>query len=403
MKSKKKLKFIEIIKSDKKIRYFTIYSVLILFICVIGFSLSVYTRANYDNAANFTINGLSYLINTNAGGSNDRILELDAGKTEKFAVSIISKNTMDTKYELLYEVCADSSCSSVLSSLDENVKIGFDASLTNQLSGTIAKNETKSANLITQNNTSNNVYIRLVLNAGYGWNDLALSNQIQALNLSSKVINIDKYLYNEKTTISPSDCSTFTMTGVKAYNGSSLISGTNSGINVSCSSDVWTSTFSGFPTKIEYYYENELLLQNDTERPKCSLSVSGTTINATYSDNVAVAYHGWDSSYSGPKSASKSINATGTYTFYVMDYKENKNSCSLSVISTYDETYSTTCTRNLWVGPATNGKCRSGWYSATGWNGPGCYTTRDVACEEKRKACSSGYSMINDSYCYKIN
>ena len=403
MKSKKKLKFIEIIKSDKKIRYFTIYSVLILFICVIGFSLSVYTRANYDNAANFTINGLSYLINTNDGGSNDRILELDAGKTEKFAVSIISKNTMNTKYELLYEVCADSNCSSVLSSLDENVKIGYDANLTNQLSGTITQNETKSANLVTQNNTSNNVYIRLVLNAGYGWNDLALSNQIQALNLSSKVINIDKYLYNEKTTISPSDCSTFTMTGVKAYNGSSLISGTNSGINVSCSSDVWTSTFSGFPTKIEYYYENELLLQNDTEKPTCSLSVSGTTINATYSDNVAVAYHGWDSSYSGPKSASKSINATGTYTFYVMDYKENKNSCSLSVISTYDETYTTTCTRNLWVGPATNGKCSSGWYSATGWNGPGCYTTRDVECEEKRKACSSGYSMINDSYCYKIN
>lgn len=403
MKSKKKFKFIEIIKSDKKIRYFTIYSVLILFISVIGFSLSFYTRTNSDNVVNFTINGLSYLINTNDGASDDRILELDAEKTEKFVVSIISKNMVDTKYELLYEVCADSNCSSVLSSLDGNVKIGYDASLTDQISGTIAKNGTKSVTLVTQNDTSSNVYIRLILNVGYAWNDLALSNQIQEFSLSSKVINIDKYLYNEKTNIYPSDCSTFTMTGVKAYNGSSLIPGTNSGINVSCSSDVWTSTFSGFPSKIEYYYENEYLLQNDTENPKCSLSVSGTTINATYSDNVAVAYYGWDSSYSGPKSASKSITATGTYTFYVKDYKENKNSCSLSVISTYDETYTTTCTRNLWVGPATNGKCSSGWYSATGWNGPGCYTTRDVECEETRKACSSGYSMINDSYCYKIN
>ncbi len=99
MKSKKKFKFIEIIKSDKKIRYFTIYSVLILFISVIGFSLSFYTRENYDNAVNFTINGLSYLINTNDGASDDRILELDVGKIEKFAVSIISKNTVDTKYE----------------------------------------------------------------------------------------------------------------------------------------------------------------------------------------------------------------------------------------------------------------------------------------------------------------
>lgn len=403
MKSKKKFKFIEIIKSDKKIRYFTIYSVLILFISVIGFSLSFYTRTNSDNVVNFTINGLSYLINTNDGASDDRILELDAGKTEKFVVSIISKNMVDTKYELLYEVCADSNCSSVLSSLDGNVKIGYDASLTDQISGTIEKNGTKSVTLVTQNDTSSNVYIRLILNAGYAWNDLALSNQIQEFGLSSKVINIDKYLYNEKTNIYPSDCSTFTMTGVKAYNGSSLIPGTNSGINVSCSSDVWTSTFNGFPSKIEYYYENEYLLQNDTENPKCSLSVSGTTINATYSDNVAVAYYGWDSSYSGPKSASKSITATGTYTFYVKDYKENKNSCSLSVISTYDETYTTTCTKNLWVGPATNGKCSSGWYSATGWNGPGCYTTRDVECEETRKACSSGYSMINDSYCYKIN
>ena len=403
MKSKKKFKFIEIIKSDKKIRYFTIYSVLILFISVIGFSLSFYTRENYDNAVNFTINGLSYLINTNAGASDDRILELDVGKIEKFAVSIISKNTVDTKYELLYEVCADSSCSSVLSSLDENVKIGYDASLTNQLSGTIAKNETKSVNLVTQNDTSSNVYIRLILNAGYAWNDLALSNQIQSLNLSSKVINIDKYLYNDKTNIYPSDCS-FTMTGVKAYNGSSLIPGTNSGINVSCSSDVWTSTFSGFPSKIEYYYENEYLLQNDTEKPKCSLSVSGTTINATYSDNVAVAYHGWNSSYSGPKSASKSITAVGTYTFYVKDYKENKNSCSLSVIPTHDESYTTTCTRNVKIKSCpTKCTCSSGWYTSSGWDGPGCYTTRDVECEETRKACLSGYSIINDSYCYKIN
>ena len=175
---------------------------------------------------------------------------------------------------------------------------------------------------------------------------------------------------------------------------------------------------------------------SDMIAPTCSLSVSGTTITGSYADEggSGVAYYGWNSSMTGTSSATKTIDGTGTYTFYVKDGAGNSKNCSLNVVNTdHDDGYD-----YLGAGRTATGKCKctkgssnttvsckmsgtsavcnscpsgysisgnacsvvrtcsSGWTLAS--NGITCYKWRGI-----NYYCSTGYTKANDSYCYKIN
>lgn len=181
----------------------------------------------------------------------------------------------------------------------------------------------------------------------------------------------------------------------------------------------------------------------DTTPPTCSLRVSGTTITGSYSDagGSGVAYYGYNSSMTGSSSATKSISGTGTYTFYVKDGVGNKSSCSINVIST---TSNTNCSSWGEEYCASWGEeyCASwGSYYCSSWGKYYCddggmtacgnktccassggtwkrdcnkytrdcnkYTrdcnryTRDCNKYTTTYSCASGYTKINDSYCYK--
>ena len=168
----------------------------------------------------------------------------------------------------------------------------------------------------------------------------------------------------------------------------------------------------------------------DNTAPTCSLSVSGTTITGTYSDTGGseVAYYGWNSSMTGTSSATKTIDSTGTHTFYVKDGAGNSTSCRITVTSTdHDDGYDyvgagtsygwCTCQKRgssttTEVTCGTSCSCPSGYYAketgncgvkrtcSPGWNltGTTCYKWRGI-----NYYCNSGYTKINDSYCYKIN
>ena len=80
---------------------------------------------------------------------------------------------------------------------------------------------------------------------------------------------------------------------------------------------------------------------SDTTKPTCTLSASGTTISATYSDEggSGLAYYGWSSSYSGSNSSTGTITGAKTYTFYVKDGAGNTNTCSGTVANTTASSY----------------------------------------------------------------
>ena len=189
-----------------------------------------------------------------------------------------------------------------------------------------------------------------------------------------------------------------------------------------------------------------LRLVSDTTKPTCSLSASGTTITATYSDEggSGLAYYGWSSSYSGSNSSSGTITEAKTYTFYVKDGAGNTNTCSGTVANTTASSYED-CGGNLHdsggcyyytsasshltgsyyckrtsTGRVTQYNCAN----SGGANCPSGYTLSSNNCSYAYScssgylvnksckiytsgttvttySCASGYTKLNDSYCWQ--
>ena len=183
--------------------------------------------------------------------------------------------------------------------------------------------------------------------------------------------------------------------------------------------------------------------------PTCSLSVDASgVISATYADDhensSGINYYGWSSSLSGVTSSETDIIGEETYTFYVTDRAENLTTCSI----TTDYTNATcpsgyalsgsscvkTTTPNIYT--AYSGTCECQYYdggssynhksySCNYTSGCGCpsgYNKIIIDCNSYpvsdcgggslsggtcyhysniNYTCNSGYTKINDSYCYK--
>ena len=164
---------------------------------------------------------------------------------------------------------------------------------------------------------------------------------------------------------------------------------------------------------------------NDASPPTCTLNVDSSTITATAADDKGISYQGWDSSYSGSNSTSRSI-SVGTHIYYVKDTAGNTNECSIVIVnieenrtSAYEKwNISGSCDcRGPSTGsgyPVTAGSC-----SINGCSCPsgttilsnGCYRQFiGHYCDAGEKLsgtqcittkCPDGYTKIDDNYCYK--
>ena len=95
------------IKNDKRFKYTLVVTIMLLFISIIGYSLSFFNNNNSTLVANIKVNDLLFNITTNSGESDDRILRLQAEKTESFYVKLKNLNSINAKYELKYSVYSD--------------------------------------------------------------------------------------------------------------------------------------------------------------------------------------------------------------------------------------------------------------------------------------------------------
>lgn len=221
--------------------------------------------------------------------------------------------------------------------------------------------------------------------------------------------------------------------------------------NVSCSTDLGKVSIR-IPIKVEQMKDEvfDVVIDykydiGDMVVPTCSLSVSDTTITATYSDNEGgsgIEYYGWNESKTGENSNTKTINSVGTYTFYVVDKAKNENKCLVDVQGTkttptsetvdigganeYWKAGGTCSCRGASTGggyPVVEGVCGnwkscscpggtweysnsctytfSNYYCTTGsvCNSNKCCTTED---KQDIECIDSDYNKINDSFCYKI-
>ena len=172
---------------------------------------------------------------------------------------------------------------------------------------------------------------------------------------------------------------------------------------------------------------------DDTTPPTCSLSANSSTITATATDNKGIAYQGWSSSYSGSNSTSKDI-AEGEHTYYVKDTAGNPSTCSISIKATHSYQKQVQTETSAYERWAATGYCQckkrgsglNSWGTCT-LNGCSCPSGASVttnACSKQHTGyyctsgslsgskcihtsyvteydCDSGYTKINDSWCYK--
>ena len=258
--SKKIINIIKMIKSNKRYKYTLVVTIMLLFISIIGYSLSFFNNNNSKPIANIKVNDLSFVMTTNSGEEDDRILRLQSGKTETFNVKLESLNTINVKYELKYVVCSDSKCTTSSSTLPDKVTVAVSPMKSTYISGTITpgKDNILEIELLTLNSSSNDVYIKLDLNAGYEWNNLALDNQFDLLtsdkNEPTVNMNIIAYVDGIESTFYPNSCNYI----ARLYNVETDEE-LSSDSNATCdrATNVWKITVSGFikNVKIKFTYQ----------------------------------------------------------------------------------------------------------------------------------------------------
>ena len=220
---KKFINIIKMIKNDKRFKYTLVVTIMLLFISIIGYSLSFFNNNNSTLVANIKVNDLLFNMTTNSGESDDRILRLQAGKTESFYVKLKNLNSINAKYELKYSVCSDSNCTNTSSTLPDNVKILVTPNCKSKINGEISSNENNlvEIELLTLNYSNEDIYIKLNLNAGYIWNDLALENQfeVSASDGKNQEKNIDIIAYVDGIEAEEYPRSCNYLAKIKGYNG----------------------------------------------------------------------------------------------------------------------------------------------------------------------------------------
>lgn len=136
----KLINFFNLIRKNKKLKVLNIMLIIIVFLFTLGYSLSMFNKNESNIVANIKVNDLLFNITTNGGTNDDRVLHLQANKIESFSIIITNLNKINTKYELIYNVCIDLNCTSLLNSLPGVVKVEFMEENSNELSGLINNN-----------------------------------------------------------------------------------------------------------------------------------------------------------------------------------------------------------------------------------------------------------------------
>ena len=255
---------------------------------------------------------------------------------------------------------------------------------------------------------------------------------VEALITTDKTIITNKLMSYSKLETKNFDCNKLTITGntvkykdevidiITDYANVGELSCSTVGGKVSITIPISVPQMPNKDYDITFDYKYEI---GDITPPTCTITVSGTTITATFQDNDG------GSGINGDATKKATINAAKDYIFTAEDNAGNSKSCSLSVVNTdHDDGYDyvgagtsygwCTCQKNnssdiIDATCGTSCSCPSGYYAkytgncgikrtcSSGWTltGTTCYKWRGI----NYYCSSSGYTKASNDYCYKIN
>lgn len=163
----------------KKI-YFLVCLLIILIIVSIQLTRALFINQSKDVITNIKVEDFKYDLSS-TDFSYDSIINILPNQEKIVKINITSKNIINTKYELYYEVDNQSPNLSI-----SKLKYSDD------ISGSIGTNDTKTIVLNIDNKSANQYNLDFKVNSGYEHNELTLKNIItNELTLATDIITVD--------------------------------------------------------------------------------------------------------------------------------------------------------------------------------------------------------------------
>lgn len=160
---------------NKRARYLIVTSVLVLFCFAMNIAFSAFTSTAGGVAANLNVKNMTYSVKID--GTAGTIVKATKSGLTKINTTFTATNSTASKYELSYDVCSDSTCSSTISK-PSTLTVQYSSRTTDAYTGTITATGTVNIRVIITNNATSDVYIRLKMNAGYTHNTLVLDKKV---------------------------------------------------------------------------------------------------------------------------------------------------------------------------------------------------------------------------------
>ena len=161
-----------------KSKRFILISTFVLFVfilVILNTTFSIFSNRQINTLANIKVAGLEYSMTVN--GIQNRKITAIGNNTTKANIILTSLNKWNTKYELIYKVCLDSTCNDFIEK-PEGLIIEYSSRTTNPIYDVISSNGTKQIRIVITNNTSTTYYVLLDINAGFVHNTLATQELI---------------------------------------------------------------------------------------------------------------------------------------------------------------------------------------------------------------------------------
>lgn len=160
---------------NKRARYLLVSFVLVLFCLALNIAFSAFTSNAGGIAANFNVKNMTYSVKLD--GTSGTIVKANKNGLTKINTTFTATNDMSSKYELSYDVCSDSTCSSTITK-PSTLTVQYSSRTTDAYTGTITATGTVNIRVVITNTASSDVYIRLKMNAGFTHNTLTLEKKV---------------------------------------------------------------------------------------------------------------------------------------------------------------------------------------------------------------------------------
>ena len=181
------MRIIRLMQENKRFIYYGVLLVIVLFCALLNYTFSAFTTNASNKAVDLTVKTLAYTTTINTVNTNTITATNNA--ITRSNIILNSTNSLNTKYELYYEIYSDSGLTTKVNSVS-GLYVKYSSESIDPVMGTVGSLGSKTIRVIVTNSTSTTYYIKVLVNSGYAHNALTLKNMINADYIEEQIVDI---------------------------------------------------------------------------------------------------------------------------------------------------------------------------------------------------------------------